>query len=597
LKPTWINMTTNATIGSDPTGADVFVKGYNAPNADWIHIGRTPIEDIPIVGRMVRVRIEKKDYEPLEASLNPFSETYVLVPAGSAPQGMVRVPAGPAYLEGKTIQVPWFWIDKFEVTNRQFKAFVDGGGYRRRELWKQLPIENGRALTWEETVARFVDTTRRPGPATWELGNYPSGQDDYPVSGVSWYEAAAYANFVGKSLPTAFQWRFAAGLLVVPLPFSDILDFSNFGRKGLAAVGSHLGLGPWGTLDMAGNVKEWCWNEAYGGRMILGGAWNEPSYMYDDRDAQPPLQRSPNYGIRLVKNVDAQPADSFAFVQKGTRDYTKEKPIDDAAFSVVRDQFRYDPVPLNATVESVEEMADWRRERVTFDAAYGGERIIAYVYLPRSSSPPYQPIVFFPGGDAQVLPSSRTLRLTESEFILRSGRALVFPVYKGTYERRVTLSGVNALRGLAIQRGKDIQRVVDYIESRNDLDAGHTGYFGISLGAGYGVIGTALEPRFKASALLAGGFSTRRNLPDIDLLNFAPRVRVPTLMVNGNRDFSNPLETSQRPLFRALGVAEPHKRHAVLDGGHLPPDIHAVMREVIDWFDRYLGPVETASRR
>ena len=97
------------------------------------------------------------------------------------------------------------------------------------------------------------------------------------------------------------------------------------------------------------------------------------------------------------------------------------------------------------------------------------------------------------------------------------------------------------------------------------------GYFGISLGSFYGVIGTALDPRFKASALLAGGLAARTLPAEIDPLNVAARIAVPTLMIGGNRDFSNPLETSQRPLYRAIGIAEPHKRYAILDGGHLRP--------------------------
>jgi len=597
LKQVLVNMTTVASVASEPSGADVFVKGYNAPTADWIPIGKTPIEGRPIPGRMVRVRIEKSGYVPFEAALNPIGPTYVLAPETGVPDGMVRVAAGPAYLEGQTIQLPWFWIDRLEVTNRQFKVFVDGGGYRRRELWKQLPIENGREATWEATMARFVDATHRPGPATWELGTYPSGQEDFPVSGVSWYEAAAYAAFAGKSLPTAYQWRFAAGLLVVPAPFSDVLNFSNFGRKGPTAVGRNAGLGPWGTLDMAGNVKEWCWNEADGGRMILGGGWNEPSYMFDDRDAQSPLQRLPSYGIRLVKNAEAQPVESLAFVRKRARDYAIEKPIDAATFAVVRNLYRYDPLPLNAATESAEDTVDWRHETVTFAAAYGGERVIVHLYLPKSSPPPYQPIVYFPGGDSQVLSSSRALRLTEVDFLVRSGRALLFPVYQGTYERRVVLSGVNSRSEMSIQRVKDVQRVVDYIESRKDLDFTRVGYYGTSLGAFYGVLATALDPRFKASVLLAGGLIGISLPPQVDPFNFAPRVSVPTLMVNGERDFSYPLETSQRPLFRAIGVASADKRHTVLEGGHLPPDMHAIMREVLDWFDRYLDPVTSASGR
>ncbi len=148
-----------------------------------------------------------------------------------------------------------------------------------------------------------------------------------------------------------------------------------------------------------------------------------------------------------------------------------------------------------------------------------------------------------------------------------------------------------------MERVKDVQRVIDYIESRKDLDGSHVGYFGISLGSYVGVIFTAVEPRFKASALLAGGLASTPMPPELDAFNYAPRVRVPTVLINGNRDFSYPLETSQRPLFRSLGVAEPEKRHALLEGGHLPPDIQAVMREVVDWYDHYLGPVQTASNR
>ena len=59
-------------------------------------------------------------------------------------------------------------------------------------------------------MALFKDSTGRPGPATWVAGEYPAGQDDYPVTGVSWFEAAAYAEFAGKQLPTIYHWLVAA---------------------------------------------------------------------------------------------------------------------------------------------------------------------------------------------------------------------------------------------------------------------------------------------------------------------------------------------------------------------------------------------------
>ena len=80
----------------------------------------------------------------------------------------------------------------------------------------------------------FRDTTGRPGPATWVQGEYPRGQEDFPVAGVSWYEAAAYAEWAGKALPTIYHWATAAS----PWASASILPASNFGGQGPARVGS-----------------------------------------------------------------------------------------------------------------------------------------------------------------------------------------------------------------------------------------------------------------------------------------------------------------------------------------------------------------------
>jgi hypothetical protein len=344
---------------------------------------------------------------------------------------------------------------------------------------------------------------------------------------------------------------------------------------------------------MAGNVKEWCWNESQAGRMILGGGWNEPRYMYEDRDAQPALARAETYGIRLVKNIEPQPAESLAFVPSRVRDYSVERPIDDGAFAVVKNLYAYDRVELQARLERTEDAPDWRREVVTFDAAYGNERITAYVYVPKTARPPFQVVVYFPGADATMTPSSRSLNLTNVDFVIRSGRALVWPVYKGTYERRLAIAGPNAQRDVTILRSKDIRRTIDYVASRADLDAGRIGYYGVSLGAFNGILTTALETRLKANVLLGGGLGRVPAPPEVDALNFAPRIRVPTLMVNGDSDYQNPLLTSQLPLFRALTLPPDQRRHALFSGGHMPSQIHDVMREILDWYDRFLGPVTT----
>jgi formylglycine-generating enzyme required for sulfatase activity len=124
---------------------------------------------------------------------------------------MVRVLGSVSEVDGNQVSLDDYWIDRYEVTNRQFKTFVDRGGYRSAQYWKVPFVGKTGPLSWAEAMARFGDATKRPGPATWELGSYAEGEDDLPVTGVSWYEAAAYAAFAGKDLPTVFHWRSAGG--------------------------------------------------------------------------------------------------------------------------------------------------------------------------------------------------------------------------------------------------------------------------------------------------------------------------------------------------------------------------------------------------
>ena len=100
--------------------------------------------------------------------------------------------------------------------------------------------------------------------------------------------------------------------------------------------------------------------------------------------------------------------------------------------------------------------------------------------------------------------------------------------------------------------------------------------------------------RFKVGVLMAGGFNSRRTLPEVDAINFAPRVIIPILMINGESDVIFPVESAQKLLMSRLGTPAEHKRHSVLPGGHdLMPQLRSrVVREVLDWLDRYVGPVE-----
>jgi dienelactone hydrolase len=178
--------------------------------------------------------------------------------------------------------------------------------------------------------------------------------------------------------------------------------------------------------------------------------------------------------------------------------------------------------------------------------------------------------------------------------MIRSGRAMLVPIYQGMYERGAsTQTGSNAARDLRIMWSKEIGRSIDYLETRRDIDSARIAFYGFSTGAVLGPIFTALEPRFKASILLGGGVSGTPQPPDFEPTNFAPRVRVPTLMVAGRQDFARPVETLQRPVFDLLGPPPDQKRLALIDGGHIPR-LQDIIREVLDWLDRHLGAVTPA---
>ena len=585
----------NAVLSS-PAGADVYVRDYADQHGEWEYLGKTPLQGNRLPNAFYAFRLQKNGYETVEATGTASENAplkVILDPLGSLPAGMVHVVGGRVDpTQHFAVRVDDFMIDKFEATNREYKKFVDAGGYRDSRYWKFPIVKDGHKLEFTQAMLLFRDKTNRFAPATWELGSYPSGQDDYPVSGVSWFEAAAYAEFMGKSLATIYHWYRAADLG----RFSDIVLASNFDGKGPAKVGSYPGLGPFGTYDMAGNVEEWCLNSVGDQKYLVGGSDSDPQYMYTNPEARAPLDRSPKHGIRLVKYLHPGPLPAIltAPVSFELADYRNVKPVSDAVFRIYESLYSYDRTPLDAKIENEDDSSPyWRKQRITFNAAYGSERVIAYLFLPRSVPPPYQTVVYFPHSGAQTFHTVEDTQLALIDFLVRSGRALIFPIYKDTYERLGTPpdEGTIAEREETIQQAKDLQRSIDYLETRSDIDSKRLAYYGISWGAILGPIMTSVEKRFKAAIFSAGGCSNSKIQPEADPMNFAPRAKLPVLMINGRFDFMIPLETCQEPLFRLLGAAQQDKRHVLFDTGHSPPQL-PVMKEALDWLDHYLGPVK-----
>ncbi|TVS13208.1 MAG: hypothetical protein EA419_02745 [Wenzhouxiangella sp.] len=594
LEQMWLDITLPNRIISDPPGAEVAVRGLREGNAEWIVLGTTPLEEVRLPLAQMRFRVTLDGYSAIEAApaILPLAATFVLQAEDETPSRMVFVPPGPVTYLQQTRELPGFWIDRFEVTNDQFREFVEAGGYRRLEFWRHL-LETESGMSPEQTMALFVDKTGLPGPSTWHMGTYPPGQGEHPVEGVSWFEAAAYADFVGRQLPTVFHWRRAAGLGIPQHQnFSDVLLLSNFNRNGSVPVGSMESLGSHGTYDMSGNVGEWCLTADGGLRHFLGGFYQESGYRFVDVEARSPLERGPGFGFRLMLQDAVLAEDLLAEVVAPDR--SLPAPVDDDTFALFARLFDYDPVALDVRVEEIDDShRDWRRERISFAAPYANDRIIVQVLIPRSAVPPYQTVVHFPGGDALLLDSSRDAGLHHVEPFLRSGRAVVYPVYQGTFERKLpAISGPMGHRQLLVNQVKDLRRTIDYLETRSDLDVDRLLYHGVSYGANRAPFPLALDQRFRAAIIMSGGLGLWTQAPpEIQPQNYLPRVRLPLLMINGSQDYNFPVDTSQRPFFELLATPPEHKEHLVLEWGHLPPNYSEVIRAYLEWADRWLGPV------
>ncbi len=613
LKALGPRFTVRRILQSEPAGAKI----YRAPFADtsrWLYVGTTPTDSVRLPNAVGLYRYEKAGFRIAYAAV--VSLQNVFLDSMTAPGGAtIRIPGGTlgAFLVGTDGTAPVrlgdYRMDQFEITNRQFKAFVDAGGYRNRSYWDQEVREAGRTLTTEEAMKRFVDATGRPGPSTWEGGDFPSGQGEMPVGGVSWYEAAAYAKFAGKSLPTVFHWAKAAAIDKARW----VSPASNFGSSGPLAVGTVRGVTSFGISDMAGNVREWCINDTgRDQRFILGGGWSDPAYAFVDAYAQPPMNRAPINGIRLVTYAanEAKLAQASRPIVRAFTDYAREVPASDAVFAGFASAFDYDASALDARIEVRDTTEQWVRERVSFNAPYGGERMYAWILLPRHGTPPYQTVVHFPSsaaiGAASTVTAdvrsgafSRTggsgVRDVSANFIVRSGRAFVLPIYKSTYERTDSLRSdvPNASifwRDHVVMWAKDFRRTLDYLSTRAEFDTTRFAYFGYSWGGNMGGLIPAIEPRIKTSVLYVAGLTMERARPEVDPLHFLPRVRIPVLMLNGQYDFFFSVETAQKPFFRFLGTPAADKSYKVYLGGHDVPRTQLIA-ETLAWLDKYLGPV------
>jgi TolB-like protein/formylglycine-generating enzyme required for sulfatase activity len=611
-------------LDTTPTGARVSYRPFTSDDTAWRDLGMSPLRDVPVPlgfglwkfeaeGRATTLRALRNpgmqlgnERDQTVLAINKAATAIELPAQADVPAGMVSIPLthNPIMLVAEqSIELPAYHLDRLETSNREYQEFVAAGGYSDDAYWRDLPFAPERG-GWPLQVKAFVDSTGRPGPATWEAGTYPDGTADHPVGGLSWFEAAAYARFRGKELPTAYHWYRAAtsALEVYESLGTAVIQLSNFAENGPWPVGKSRGYSTYGTQDMAGNVREWLWTATDSRRWVAGGSWKGPGYMYLNRDAAEPYDRSPENGVRLMRAAGIPAAGSKLRdpVHFKVDDYSAMQPASDAVYAAIAERYAYrNPSSLVADVVAIKSTNPaWRHERIRLPTGYDSGTFDVQLFLPADARGPVPIVVFGPhsGFRMGLTPSVEfdpTAHAIPLDFILKSGRALAIVSFDSFFERSwspshsATMTWPERHRLLLTHWRAELGRTLDYLGTRNDVDADRVAWWGASYGSSVMLPLLALEPRVRVNVLYTGGVMLTNLPPAEDLFNYFPRIRQPTLMLNGRWDtvFS---QQSQAALYQLLGTPAEQKRHVVYDGGHAVQPRRDVVRETLDWFDRYL---------
>ena len=314
------------------------------------------------------------------------------------------------------------------------------------------------------------------------------------------------------------------------------------------------------------------------------------------------MARSPELGLRLMKSFTPVPDELLAPIPPPLNNaYATREPVSDDAFAAMRFQFTVGAhTTSDVKVTRFAESDTWIAEEVLL--TYAKDDVLSvYIVLPRAHHAPLQPIIFgLPGGGVPAPNRNVLEQLRIADVVVNGGRALVMPIWVDQYQRaQPATADLNAFadrfRKRAQQFFQDGVRTIDYLATRSDMDAQRIGFMGISAGSiNIGPSLLAFERRIRTAVLLSAGvfiWPFPIEAPTMDIINYAPRIHMPILMINGRYDSILPHELSQVRLFDLLATSAADKRLVLFDIGHFTFPHSQLAREVNDWFDKYLGPV------
>ncbi|MEI7960657.1 MAG: SUMF1/EgtB/PvdO family nonheme iron enzyme, partial [Chitinophagaceae bacterium] len=565
------SITTTVDLMTVSPNIEVYLQLSEADNK-WEFVGKTPINKTSLPNGTVKLKFvdtNKNEFIvsagtyfistgenvfELPASM-PDTSTMALVIGGKTNIFLAGLDSRPA------AKFSPYLIDKNEVTNEEYKKFVDAGGYKNASLWTIPATLNGKPFNFEFVQKFFVDKTGFLGPATWSNGSFPDGKAKFPVNGISWYEADAYAKFMKKNLPSVHQWAKAA----TPSRSGLVCPVSNFSKSETKEVPYSTIKSGYGLSDVAGNVREWCANATKDDlteRAILGGGYDDDPYTFNDYYGQDAFSRSSSNGVRLVKDLTNNNLPLYAeVIKKPFRDFLKLPKISKEIFEIYKRQFDYEAGPLDIKILKTDNSdPDYTYELIEYNAAYNNERMSGVLFKPKNVTGKAQAIIHFPGSN--VIHTSEIEKVTLGQMArsyLKMGYAFFYPIYKGTINRQDALKSdyadkTDLYKDHVIMWGKDMKRSIDVIESRSDLDVSNLIYFGVSWGGEMANIMIPIEPRIKRAVLLVAGLEFEEAKPEVEAASYTPFIKVPILMLNGKYDYFFPSETSQKPMFELIGT-------------------------------------------